>query len=209
MHTKSLQFYRWHPALKASVIGPVVRSVPLHLQQSDLDGACGPHCALMALMLFGIVRRVDLDGLPKARKRRLSSMWKLTEDRYFVGSYARHLRAALEPYARNLICTVRRKDCIPHALLVLDDAGVGIVQIGHADFNHWVLAVGIGGVSRRNGLKPACMMMIDPGRAPIPFSPWNAMLSVKADTQDLHAYDTTDGRCRVTVDTILALRYRA
>lgn len=35
------------------------------------------------------------------------------------------------------------------------------------------------------------------------------MLSVKADTQDLHIYDTTDGRCRVTVDTILALRHKA
>ncbi|MCX7178622.1 MAG: PriCT-2 domain-containing protein [Proteobacteria bacterium] len=64
----------------------MVRNVPLHLHQSDLDGACGPHCALMALMLFGILDRVDLDGLPKARKRRLSSLWKQTETRYFVGS---------------------------------------------------------------------------------------------------------------------------
>lgn len=204
MHT-----YRWHPALKATVHGPAVRNVPLHLQQSDLDGACGPHCALMALMLFGVVARHDLDGLPRARKRRLSSMWKQTQRRYFVGAYAGHLQSALEPYARDVHCSVRRKDCLTHVLGVLDDAGVGIVQIGNADFNHWVLAVGIGGMDGSHGVKPAHLLILDPSHAPIPMTPWNALLSIRADGQERHAYDTPNGRVRVRVDAVVALRLNA
>ena len=44
--------YRWHPRLTAGVGGPMVGKFLLHLQQSDLDGACGQHSALMALMLL-------------------------------------------------------------------------------------------------------------------------------------------------------------
>ena len=30
----------------------------VHLQQGDIDGACGPYCLLMALLINGIVLRV-------------------------------------------------------------------------------------------------------------------------------------------------------
>lgn len=201
MHT-----YRWHPALKATINGPTVRNMPLHLQQSDLDGACGPHCALMALMLFGVLARHDLDGLPRARKRRLSSLWKHTQRRYFIGAYTSHLQSVLAPFARDVRCSVRRKDCVTHVLTVINDAGVGIIQIGNEDFQHWVLAVGFGGMDGERGVKPALLLILDPSHPPIPMTPWNAVLSVRTDGQERHTYDTPGGRVRVRVDSVLALR---
>ena len=64
-----MQSFRLQASIKASKRGSVVGSMPVHLQQSDLDGACGPHCALTALMVFGIVHRDDPDGLPRSRKK--------------------------------------------------------------------------------------------------------------------------------------------
>ncbi len=60
--------FRWHSKLSANMTGPLVGKDPLHLQQSDLDGACGHHCALMALMLLGLVTRNQLDGSKRNNK---------------------------------------------------------------------------------------------------------------------------------------------
>lgn len=205
-----MHIFRWHPSLKASPHGPAVKNMPLHLHQSNLDGACGPHCAYMALLLLGIIRHDDLDALPRSRQRRLSSMWKQTERRYFVGSHAGHLQSALKPYARDLSCSIRRSNCIAATLAVLDESGVGIVQIVNDEFNHWVLAVGIGGTeTRRNGrhgLKPAQLLILDPSYAAFPLSPWNGLLSVRAGRQARHIYDTPDGRLHVRIPCVLVLR---
>lgn len=200
MHT-----YRWHPAIKATRHGPRVRSMPLHLLQSDLDGACGPHCALMALLLFGIIKRDDLSILHKVRKKPLSSFWRHAARNYFKGTSAHHLKAALKPYAHDLFCSVRQVNCINHVLEVLNISGVGIVGIESTDFSHWVLAIGIGGTEGRRGLRSATLLILDPSHAPIPLSPWNAMLSVKADRKKRYAYETPNGRCRVTVDAALII----
>lgn len=207
-----MHIFRWHSSLKAASHGPAVRNMPIHLQQSTLDGACGPHCAYMALLLLGIIRRDDLDGLPRSRQRRLSSMWKQTERRYFVGSHAGHLQSALKPYARDLSCSIRRSNCIATILAVLDDAGVGIVQIGNDEFNHWVLAVGIGGTelnpTRRGNrdFNPMQLLILDPTFAAIPLSPWNGLLSVRPGRQAHHIYDTPDGRLHVRIACVLTLR---
>ena len=75
--------YRWHPKLTAGIDGPMVGKLALHLQQSDLDGACGQHSALMALMLFGELTRDDLEGRPK---KALATFWKSARPHYFVGT---------------------------------------------------------------------------------------------------------------------------
>ena len=88
--------YRWHPKLTAGIDGPMVGKLALHLQQSDLDGACGQHSALMALMLFGELTRDDLEGRPK---KALATFWKSARPHYFVGT-KRQLRS-LEPGGRH------------------------------------------------------------------------------------------------------------
>ena len=87
--------YRWHPRLSAGIDGPMVGKSPLHLQQSDLDGACGQHSALMALMLFGEVTRDDLEGKPK---KALSAFWKSARPHYFVGTKPNKLASFFKPY---------------------------------------------------------------------------------------------------------------
>jgi hypothetical protein len=200
-----MQSYRWHPSITASMSGPVVGAMPVHLQQSDLDGACGTHCALMALMAFGIVHRDELDCLPRARKKRLTALWRRTERHYFRGLYAGQLQSVLEPYAKDLICAIERSDCIKRALDVLQVSGLGIVNIRNDEINHWVLAVGSGGTEKDARYRPAWMLILDPSHGAIPLTPWNGLLSIRRDRKNRHAYDTPDGRLRVAVECVISL----
>ena len=63
MHTT----FRVHPALAVCRQGPCGQRQLVHLRQSDLDGACGPHCLLMALQILGLASREPVavdDGSP-------------------------------------------------------------------------------------------------------------------------------------------------
>ena len=201
-----MQSYRWHPAITASLIGPVVGRVPVHLQQSDLDGACGAHCVLMALMAFGMVNRDDLQSLPRSRKKRLISLWRLTEHHYFKGLYPAQLQSVLEPYAKELTATVERVDYVKRSLDILEASGLVIVNIRNAELNHWVLAVGSGGTENDSTYRPAWLLILDPGHGAIPLLPWNGLLSTRPDRQARYGYDTPDGQMRVTIESVVSLQ---
>lgn len=201
-----MQSYRWHPSITASVFGPVVGHVPVHLQQSDLDGACGPHCALMALMAFGIVQRDELDCLPRSRKKRLTALWSRTERHYFRGIYPTQLQSVLEPYKADLSSSVERQECVTRILAVLQDSGLGIVNIRNDTINHWVLAVGSGGTEKQSRYRPVSLLILDPSHGAIPLAPWNGLLSLRPDRQKRYAYDTPDGRIRVGIECTVSLR---
>lgn len=201
-----MQTYRCHPALKSSRLGPVIGNIPLHLQQGELDGACGPHCMLMALMILGVLKRTELGSLPKARSRSLSRLWWMAERNYFEGTTAAELRCMLAPYEKSIETRVLRKNQIARTIQVIDASGVAIVNIHNADFNHWVLAVGTGGHSAADDSTPRELLILDPGCSPIPLAIWNATLSTKCDGQGRYSYDTPDGRQRVYIDNVLTVR---
>lgn len=200
MHT-----YRWHPALEASVSGPAIGPVPVHLQQSDLDGACGLHCAFMALLLFGLIERHDLDQLPTSRKKRQKALWRKAERRYFHGAHPKHLQAVFALYP-DVHCSVQEQDCVSQALAVLAAAGLAIVNIHNPELDHWVLAVGTGGKEQDGCFQPLWLLILDPAHGPLPLTPWNGLLSTRMDRKQRHAYDTPAGRNHVSIKTIVALR---
>lgn len=200
-----MQSFRWHPALSTSVSGPAVGAMPVHLQQSDLDGACGTHCALMALMAFGIVHRDELDCLPRSRKKHLTDLWHRTERHYFRGLHPAQLRSVLEPYAHELTSSIERTDCVQRLLSVLHASGLGIVNIRNEEINHWVLAVGSGGRDQDDLYRPASFLILDPSHAAIPLTPWNGLLLLGRDRKSRHAYDTPDGRLRVSIECVVCL----
>ena len=134
--------YRWHPRLTAGIDGPMVGKSPLHLQQSDLDGACGQHSALMALMLFGEVTRDDLEGKPK---KALSAFWKSARPHYFVGTKPNKLASFFKPYRHAVSSRVVLKDLSDEIRRTLHADGLAIVGVQNDSFDHWSLAVGIGG----------------------------------------------------------------
>jgi hypothetical protein len=54
----------------------------LHLRQGDIDGACGPYCLFMALMICGAARREEITGSPNNihGNTRLAKAFKLMEE---------------------------------------------------------------------------------------------------------------------------------
>ena len=195
--------YRWHPQLSATIDGPMVGKHLLHLQQSDIDGACGLHCALMALMLFGLVERDDLDELSKAKKKPLASFWKQSVPYYFRGTRPNQLKSIMKPYNDYLTCMVVAKKPAHEVSTTLHADGLCIVGIRNREFDHWVLAVGIGG---KEGSKNADKFLIlDPGLPAMPMLPWNATLTVNASRRGLHLYECAEGDYKVFFDEAVLL----
>ena len=200
--------YRWHPHVTAGPDGPLVQAVPLHLQQSDLDGACGLHCALMALMLFGLVERHELArlGQSSARTSPLAQLWKGSAPHYFSGLRPRKLKALLKPYQKQLTCTLATGAPGPETAATVQADGVGLLAILHRDFAHWILAMGVGGEDGHPDTDK--LLILDPSLPPIPLLPWNATLTVNARRSGRHRYTTVHGDDKVSVEDALLLRPR-
>ena len=200
------RFYRYHPHIHSSIDGPTVNKQPLHLAQSDLDGACGPHCAFMALMIFGIVKRDELYSLGKSRKRDLSKMWKRSSLFYFSGSKPTQLKSVFAPYKDSLSCKLHKKDWLTQTIESIKADGVCIVGVSNSYLNHWILAVGYGGQS--DG-KADTLLLLDPDAPAIPLLAWNATLSIKTRSNSFHNYANANGSHKVYVDNTLSLLHNA
>lgn len=205
LETKMNVLYRWHPRIEASLDGPVVDDALLHLQQSDLDGACGLHCVLMALMLFGVVDRDDLDDVTRLQRKRLRKLWRRSQGSYFAGSRARQLQQLLSPYARKIDSAIHKRGCMKKALPVLAKGGLCIVGISNKRLNHWVLAVGTGGRQKRSDYRPDQLLILDPSYPTLPMLPCNGLLSVRRKRRGRHVYTTAAGHEKVRIDVVLTL----
>jgi hypothetical protein len=200
------RFYRYHPHIQSSIDGPTVNKQPLHLAQSDLDGACGPHCAFMALMIFGIVERDELYSVAKSRKRDLSKMWKRSSLFYFSGSKPSQLKSLFASYKDSLSCKLHKKDWLTQTIESIKADGVCIVGVSNNDFSHWTLAVGYGGQS--DG-KTDTLLLLDPDAPPIPMLAWNATLNIKTRRNSLYSYVNANGSHKVRVNNTLSLLHNA
>ena len=199
------RIYRWNSQLKPSLVGPIVNGASVHLQQSDIDGACGPHCALMALMILGVISRKELDDLHESKSKPLAKLWKRTSALYFSGTTSQQLKSLLEPYAEEVVCKIvsRIKNRIEDAIETIQSDGVCIVAISNKYFSHWILAIGTGG---NEGNKQAeKFLIIDPDSPTIPLLAWNGLLSVKKNRSGKHRFETINGSSIVEVDAVLSL----
>ena len=196
--------YRWHKRLKATLEGPMVDDAPLHLQQSDLDGACGQHCMIMALMILGLVRRKDL-GISKAnRKNALGSFWRSALPYYFKGSKPHRLASFLAPYQDHVSCTVIDKHPANDVAATLYGDGLCIVGIQNPalTLDHWALAVGIG---KREGKTEEKLLLLDPAIPPLPMLPWNATITLNINRRGWHRYESANATMKVLLCDALCL----
>ncbi len=195
--------FRVHPRIRATVDGPAVKHASLHLQQSDLDGACGTHCALMALMVLGIVERGQIEELPKPKQKPLAKFWRRSSRYYFAGSSSSELKAMMQTYQKKVSCSVAIKRAIRETLRTLKMNGVSIIGIHNRLFKHWVLAIGVAGSDTAGSEYQ--LLVLDPSLPVIPLMAWNATLSVKPRRSGAHFYETALGTTMVLVDSALAL----
>lgn len=179
----------------------------LHLKQGELDGACGTHCALMALMVFGIIKRDELDDISKVRKKPLSKLWMRTTQYYFSGINPHQLKSVFLPYQEQVHCKVLQSDLVDQTIKLLKQDGVCIIAINNEDFRHWVLAVGFGGKNWAKEDAVETLLILDPDSPPIPMLAWNGTITVKTLKNGQHRYEAADGSVNVSIDAVLALKH--
>ena len=179
----------------------------LHLKQGELDGACGTHCALMALMVFGIIKRDELDDISKVRKKPLSKLWMRTTQYYFSGINPHQLKSVFLPYQEHVHCKVLQSDLVEQTIKLLKQDGVCIIAINNEDFRHWVLAVGFSGKNWTKQDAAETILILDPDSPPIPMLAWNGTITVKTFKNGQHRYEAADGSVNVSIDAVLALKH--
>ena len=202
---KMTRRYHCHPHISISARGPVVRNKPLHLHQSDLDAACGPHCVLMSLMILGLTKYKKSHDLFETTDKKLSKVWAKALEYYFSGCGPKELLGMYEPYKERLTCRFARKDNLHKAAECLSNGGICILGISNKHMDHWVLAVGL---SYRTDGKVDGLLLLDPSEVALPFTAWSAMLSISGGNQERYRYDVAMGHTWVAIDTVLVIRLR-
>ena len=200
-----MHFYRCHPSLKATRRGPVVGLNAVHLHQSDIDGACGAHCVMTALLILGVLKRQELSEISDARGP-AKSMWRVAKRKYFVGAGVGELQSMLLPFDEEIEVRAYRKHSIVRTLDVLAESGVAILSISNHRFNHWVLAIGVSGFKRDSDSLPSKLLILDPGHNPVPLAPWNATLKVQGGSLNRRAYEMPTGKVFVDVGSVLTIK---
>ncbi len=195
--------YRWHPQLTASADGPMVGKSLLHLQQSELDSACGQHCALMVLRLLKLIGRHDVEKLSQTKNQPLASFWQRAAPHYFTGSRPGLLASFFKPFHQQLTCCIVKRNPAVDVIQTLRADGLCIIGIRNRKFTHWALAVGYG---RRDGHeKEHKLLVLDPSHEAMPMLTWNATLTTTANRRGMHHYETAAGDCKVYFDTALLI----
>lgn len=197
--------YHCHPQISFSHKGPVVNSKPLHLRQSDLDGACGPHCVLMSLIIFGFAKHRQTQQIADTTDKKLSHVWSKASEYYFRGCSPKELLTLYEPYRDKLASRFVKKDYLNKAAACLSLGGICVIGISNKDMDHWVLAIGI---SYRLDGQADSFLILDPDEVTIPLAAWNAALSFPRGTQARYRYDVATRHTWVAVNTVLTVTLR-
>jgi hypothetical protein len=155
-----------HPNVIATKTGPAVtvggrrEPQPIHLRQGEMDGACGPHCVLMALMALRVVRRGWVTDSPANAPRSVKAALRLTSEWYFCGTAVRDLAQIVQPLDRLVTASASKAShaaLIPFILANLAEERLVVVGVHNSArrLKHWTLALGVAGVEKRANFTPS------------------------------------------------------
>lgn len=172
--------------LISTASGPAVRChdgvVPVFLRQSDLDGACGPHCALMALIALGQVTREEVTSVgAKLMSHPLKRAWSWIMRDYFVGLDTAELVKLVRLFNGALgygFTEARGARAARWVTEQLDDGSFVIIGIETArnHYDHWALAIGYVPAE----LDKYRFLLLDPASDAPKAECWNAVFEMAA-----------------------------
>lgn len=203
MHTT----FRIHPALAANHQGPCGQHQLVHLRQSDLDGACGQHCLLMALQILGLASREAVLNIDHTRSRALKQLWQASREHYFRGTHVEHITDQLNGFRRQLAVEEHfGYDGAQRACLTLDDGGLALLGVRYRyGGGHWLLAIGTEGRADLRRYRPSRFLLIDPSYDPLPLTPWNGVLNIGSGRARSQRLSSPDGDSLVYLESVLTL----
>lgn len=178
----------------------------IHLRQGDVDGACGPYCVMMALLVIEKIGRSDIVSLNGIDYR--TKVGKLFKEIHTLdplvlsGSDVEDLQNILK-FDRNVKAeplTATGKSLFPRVRESLDKNSPVILDVhGKASdgFHHWVLAI---------GYSEEHLFLLDPSFSLEPSNYWNSVLSTKPQsTVYPYFYKNKISSYQVKINNILTI----
>ena len=218
------RFYRsLRPGRRLRALQPNGQPVSVHLQQGDLDGACGQYCLLMALTILGVAPRRGWENVSQLKSGAFAELWRMLAERFFSGSHSADVIDCIEEAPDGITYVVF--EASPSAVVdfCVDQLGRdAIVLLGtHQErraHGHWTLVIGwehYGGEHPKplrhvtKLRKARALLCLDPSHAEPYLTAYNLRIDVerysrRALTVEMIGND--ESVSRVTLDSAIALR---
>lgn len=159
-----------------------IRWDDLHIQQSELDGACGIVCTVQSAMILGGLRRSDVEDISNAKTGPLHALWKLASSAYFKGTTEQQIEAfigAFKPRLRSkTLLSSKTKEIAQEIAEAIDAGHVPILGVQSQSWNHWTLVIGYEKEAGKN--KPLALLCLDASNSR---PPWGVLYNARCSLQ--------------------------
>lgn len=171
--------------------------VDVHLRQGSLDGACGPYCVFMGLILAGVLHPDDISyGLAKRSTRvgKLQAAMLQSSGLFGDGTSIKELADAIENSFGKVVdveySTERGAKLRPFVFDHLANDRPVILGLLGKSIAHWVLAVGLEYESQEEfeARKPQTILALDPGLPTPRVAAWNQIIAGAAVSRGRYPY---------------------
>jgi hypothetical protein len=156
------------------------RWAPLHIRQSQLDGACGLHALAMALLVLTGMPRSRIEGMARTPRGPLRALWKLAQDDFFTGVEPEDLVRFLEPFTPTLtaeVITTSSTKRIGRAVETAVESGaVPLLSMDSRTWSHYCAIVGLERLHKRTA--PSALLTIDSAHSAPWLTPFNGRLDL-------------------------------
>ncbi len=177
--------------IDATTDGPIVydeqeQPQRIHLRQGSLDGACGPYCLFMTLIICGVVQREEATSLDMFDGRTaLGKLYKLLEQ---YGGFFRQgtnlkdfQRFVQQSFNKNLdsdVCSTLGIEIRKFIEFHVRNNHPVILGIEWSTGGHWVVVIGLDyeRVSEDEKMSLYRFLVLDPGNEPSPVCAWNGVI---------------------------------
>lgn len=163
----------------------------IFLRQGSMDGACGPYCVFMALLVLGVIDYHSATNLWLINKStKLGKLIKALmqhETLFQNGTFAEDLETMLQQsYSKDIITTTNNlggRKVIDFTVESLKNNAPVVVGIRGKDLAHWLLAVGF----EENNGKLSKLFLLDPS-ANEETNYWNSVIRIDTTYHGIYSY---------------------
>lgn len=160
----------------------VANNQSVFLQQGSLDGACGPYCLFMALLILDVIGYDDAISLWKIKRStklgKLIKAMEIHKQLFQAGTYVEDLKEMIEVSFKNQIEVKTNKEggkkTIQFILQQLKNQNPVIVGVKNKTIAHWMLAIGFEDYNN----EITKILFLDPSEKE-PISYFNSAINIK------------------------------
>ncbi len=182
------------------------------LRQGSIDGACGPYCVFMALIILGVINYNQATNLWSTKgNTKLGKLIKaMREHDVFIqnGTFVEDLETMLEQsFKKDVITSITNlggRKVIDFTVASLKENAPVIVGIRGVNLAHWLLAVGF---EENNGVISK-IFFLDPSGSEVG-NYWNSIINTATTFHGIYPYKwETREDCFVKFEDAISLKLK-